>query len=368
MRLRIATPGDADLLRRWEQAPQVREAGALGWDWDVQLHEDVDWRQSLVAEVDGRAIGFIEWIDTAREPEGWFGDIGEGIRAIDLWIGEADALGQGHGTAMMRPVLAACFADPATRAVIVDPLQSNLAAQRFYRRLGFQVQADADLHGDACRLMRLERADWVAAVEAPVLGLDPAQVLEFWFGEPGPATAVAQRQAALWWSKDEAVDARIARDFDAAVLAAGSGGLQRWLDTPEGWLALLIVCDQFPRNIHRDTPLAFAFDVRARQRCRQGIEAGLLERLDPLGRVFALLPLEHAEDAALQAECVQRFQALAASVGEADRQTFEGFLDFARRHQVVIDRFGRYPHRNRILGRRSTPEERAYLAQPGAGF
>jgi len=200
-------------------------------------------------------------------------------------------------------------------------------------------------------------------------GIAAAQVLAFWFGDmSGPDHAIAQRQAGLWWSKDEAVDARIRERFEVAVRAAADGRLSQWRASPEGWLALIVLTDQFPRNIHRGTPGAFAFDPRAREIAREGLDAGWDESLRPVQRVFAYLPLEHAEDMALQREAVERFTALASQVPPEDREAFDGYLDFARRHLEVIERFGRFPHRNAILGRESTPAERAFLQQPGSSF
>lgn len=199
--------------------------------------------------------------------------------------------------------------------------------------------------------------------------IGPGEVLGFWFGDmASPDHVIAQRQAGLWWSKDEAVDADIRTRFQAASEAADDGRLDGWSATPEGWLALIVLTDQFPRNIHRGTPAAFAFDARARQIAREGLDAGRDEALRPIQRVFAYLPLEHAEDVALQRESVERFAELAAQVPPEDRDAFEGFLDFARRHLEVIERFGRFPHRNAILGRESSAAEHAFLQQPGSSF
>lgn len=204
---------------------------------------------------------------------------------------------------------------------------------------------------------------------AEPLGIDPDQVLGFWFGSLAvPDHEIARRQAGLWWSKDEAVDADIRTRFNASVDAAAEGRLAKWRGSPEGWLALLILTDQFPRNIHRGTPRAFAFDARAREIAREGLDAGWDRALRPIQRVFAYLPLEHAEDLALQREAVERFTSLAAQVPPEDQKAFEGFLDFARRHLDVIERFGRFPHRNAILGRESTAAEQAFLRKPGSSF
>lgn len=193
-------------------------------------------------------------------------------------------------------------------------------------------------------------------------------VLTFWFGAGTDDTATAQTQRKLWWSKDAAVDAGMHMRFATLVNAAAAGGHDDWAETPRGRLALVLLFDQFPRNIYRDTPQAFAHDARALELALAGIAAGADQALRPIERVFCYLPLEHAESMAMQDRSVALFTALAAGVAESDRETFSGYVDYARRHREVIARFGRFPHRNRILGRISTPEETAFLKQPGSSF
>src|SRR5690606_32287203 len=139
-------------------------------------------------------------------------------------------------------------------------------------------------------------------------------------------------------------------------------------ETPQGRLALIILLDQFPRNMYRETPQAFAFDAKARALTLEGLQAGDDQALRPIERVFFYLPLEHAEDLALQHRCVELFETLAASLPEETRKSFDGFTDFARKHRVIVERFGRFPHRNAILGRESTDEEIAFLRTPGSSF
>ena len=126
--------------------------------------------------------------------------------------------------------------------------------------------------------------------------------------------------------------------------------------------------DQFTRNVFRDTPDSFVSDPKALALALDGIERGHDQAVPPMARIFCYLPLEHAEDAALQARAVALMQALRDDPRAEPKAFFDNTLDFARRHQAVIERFGRFPHRNAILGRASTAEEQAYLAQPGAGF
>ncbi|MGL6409169.1 DUF924 family protein [Aeromonas veronii] len=194
-------------------------------------------------------------------------------------------------------------------------------------------------------------------------------LLDFWFGDEADDVLRATRQAPLWWGKSSETDALLAKQFGAQAEAAAAGCLAHWADAPSGRLALILLLDQLPRNIHRGTPAAFAQDPLARDLCLKGLSIGADKSLSPLERVFFYLPLEHAESREQQARSVALFDALATEqAGTPAQATFVGFADFARRHQVIIERFGRFPHRNDILGRTSTPEEAAFLQQPGSGF
>jgi aminoglycoside 6'-N-acetyltransferase len=148
------------MLERWDEAPHVIANG--GWDWPIELAQVVAWRELLVAELDGRPIGFIQIIDPEQEETRYWGAIGPGYRAIDIWIGEADALGQGYGTEMMRLALERCFASVEVQAVLVDPLAANIRAHRFYQRLGFRPAERRQFGPDDCLVHRLERVDWQA--------------------------------------------------------------------------------------------------------------------------------------------------------------------------------------------------------------
>lgn len=167
--LREAGPSDLALLQGWQQQPHVIAAGAGGdWQWETELARKPGWRQQWIAELDGRAIGFIEIIDPAREDSHYWGEIEADLRALDIWIGEAGLLGQGHGSEMMRLALARCFADARVSAVLVDPLAANTRAHRFYARLGFEVLERRQFDDDDCLVMRLHRADWQAQPLNPV--------------------------------------------------------------------------------------------------------------------------------------------------------------------------------------------------------
>jgi len=202
-------------------------------------------------------------------------------------------------------------------------------------------------------------------------------VLEFWFGPGGgdaestvTALAIADAKSALWWSKDATVDAEIAARFTTVMNAAAAGQLSAW-DSPRGQLARIICVDQFPRNIHRDSANAFAHDALALKLAKTCVDRGDDRRLAPIQRVFAYLPFEHSEALADQARSLALYQALADAAPAGDpktRELFATYLDFARRHHAVIARFGRFPHRNKILARPSTAQELAFLEQPDSSF
>jgi len=188
----------------------------------------------------------------------------------------------------------------------------------------------------------------------------PAEILDTWFG---PDLAPWQRR---WFIADPAFDAAIRDRFGALLAPARAGALDGWAATPDGTLALLLVLDQFPRNLHRGTPMAFAGDAHARAIARRAV---LRDRMDlafpPSARCFLYLPFEHAEDAACQDLSVALFEGLRDDPVHAAPG---GSIAYAWAHRAVIRRFGRFPHRNAALGRATTPAEAAYLAQPGAGF
>jgi aminoglycoside 6'-N-acetyltransferase len=160
IRLRPATPADLDLLRHWDEQPHVIASDPNDdWGWETELGRSPDWREQLIAELDGRPIGFMQIIDPAREESRYWGDVDANLRALDVWIGEASDLGKGYGTTMMRLALDRCFADPAVSAVLIDPRADNVRAHRFYERLGFRFVERRRFGDDDCFVYRLERAD-----------------------------------------------------------------------------------------------------------------------------------------------------------------------------------------------------------------
>jgi uncharacterized protein (DUF924 family) len=185
---------------------------------------------------------------------------------------------------------------------------------------------------------------------------DARAVLDFWF-------AGGDTPRSEWFRKDDVLDARIRERFGAVIDSALAGGLQDWAATPAGALARILLLDQFTRNVFRATPRAFAGDALALAAAQALVARGDDALLAPLQRVFVYLPFEHAEDRAAQAESLRQFGALAQG-----RPELAGYEDYARRHAVVIERFGRFPHRNAVLGRASTPEESEFLQQPGSSF
>lgn len=174
-------------------------------------------------------------------------------------------------------------------------------------------------------------------------------VLDFWFSELTPKD---------WFVKNDEIDRRITERFSDLHLALSRQISDEWRATPEARLALVIVFDQFPRNIYRGSPLAFATDGLALKEAKAALAVGADKSIGEDRRFFFYMPFEHAEDISEQERCVGLFEAL----GNAN------YLDYANKHQDIIERYGRFPHRNPILGRASTPEEKAYLAEPGAGF
>ncbi|MDP1862973.1 MAG: DUF924 family protein [Thiobacillus sp.] len=193
-------------------------------------------------------------------------------------------------------------------------------------------------------------------------------VLDFWFGPCGTATELVGRQRKLWFAKSAANDQAVVDQFSDTLVAATAGRLDHWADTPRGRLALLIVFDQFPHHIHRDQPQAFATDPQALALNLTALKTGDEQHLTPIERVFLYLPLEHAESNDMQDWSVSLYEKLADEAAIEERALFDDFLRYARQHRDVVARFGRFPHRNTILGRPSSDDELEFLKQPGSRF
>ncbi len=197
-----------------------------------------------------------------------------------------------------------------------------------------------------------------------------SEVLGFWFGDLCEGELSDKEKQMTWWAKSEEFDDLVRQDFEDYVLLAEKGELSHWLETPLGTLAFIIVVDQFPRNIYRDTQGAFSRDSLALHTCLEGIKKGFDRALHPMHRVFFYLPLMHSEDLDIQKMSVRKYSALENEHASHPRirETLACSTDFAGRHFDIIERFGRYPHRNAALGRESTPEETEFLKQPGSSF
>ena len=175
------------------------------------------------------------------------------------------------------------------------------------------------------------------------------QVLDFWFEELTPKQ---------WFIKSDDLDREIAERFGETLAAAARCECWQWRETPAGRVAEIVVLDQFSRNIHRDTPSAFAQDPLALALAQELISRGEDDALPLTRRIFAYMPFMHSESLAIHDQAIKLF----------DRPGMEEQLDYEHRHRAIVERFGRYPHRNTILGRESTPEEIEFLRQPGSSF
>lgn len=161
MVLRTATIKDLELLRHWDKQPHVIAAAPNDEiEWETELKRYPEWRELLIAEYNGRPVGFIQIIDPALEDSHYWGNISESFRAIDIWIGEKSDLGKGYGTQMMKLAIDRCFVDSQVKAVLIDPLADNTAALFFYERIGFRFVESRRFGNDDCFVYRLDRDDW----------------------------------------------------------------------------------------------------------------------------------------------------------------------------------------------------------------
>ena len=196
------------------------------------------------------------------------------------------------------------------------------------------------------------------------------RINRFWFGDMGENGLCSPETAGRWFTKSDGFDRLVEEGFGAALRSVKSGEPEGMTVSPRGALGFIILTDQFPRNIHRGKPEAFAFDGLSLAVCRRGVEKGFDGSLFPVERVFFYMPLMHSESLAFQKISVRVFSSLAAEFGENAKTAamLKSSADYARRHFEIIKRFGRYPHRNAILGRESTPEEAEFLKRPGSSF
>ncbi|PCI38151.1 MAG: hypothetical protein COB50_02725 [Thiotrichales bacterium] len=199
---------------------------------------------------------------------------------------------------------------------------------------------------------------------------DYSDVLTFWFGADNSdksADYLSQRQK-LWFAKSDNTDKMIEKKFAQTLEDVANGKYDSWLDKASSRIAYIILLDQFPRNIYRNTPKAFSFDSIDLKAALDGISKKQDLELPLLQRCFFYLPLEHAEDVSMQKTCVNKAEQMLAEAPNNLQNYLSGYLDYAKAHQRIIDRFGRFPHRNIILKRESTKEEVAFLQTPGSSF
>jgi uncharacterized protein (DUF924 family) len=196
--------------------------------------------------------------------------------------------------------------------------------------------------------------------------MSPDEVLRFWFGEPGePPLARAES----WWKKDDDFDREIRERFEETLERGCRGELRDWEQTPRGRLALIVLYDQLSRNMFRGTPRSFAQDSLARAVAEKSLATGDDGVLRSVELTFVLMPFMHAEDMTLQQRCLEGFQRMCNMVTDGElRDDAEKSVKYARMHMAIIERFGRFPHRNEILGRSTTREEAEFLKEPGSSF
>lgn len=156
--LRSATIGDLELLKYWDTKRHVIDSDPDDdWNWESELDRTPEWREQLIAELDGEPLGFLQIIDPYTEESHYWGDVGEDKRAIDIWIGEESNLNKGYGTTMMKLAVERCFSNPAVTGILIDPLKTNTQAHRFYERLGFEKIEEREFNGAACYVYELKR-------------------------------------------------------------------------------------------------------------------------------------------------------------------------------------------------------------------
>jgi uncharacterized protein (DUF924 family) len=188
----------------------------------------------------------------------------------------------------------------------------------------------------------------------------PQQILVFWFGREGEEGYGGFREA--WFNKDPEFDREIRDRFEPVYEEAAAGRLEHWKSEAHSCLSLIVVLDQFPRNMYRGDAQMYATDEKARDAARHAVEHAYDRELSPYGRLFMYLPFEHSEELDDQRLSVELFRGLATEMGSED------LLGYAVRHLEIVERFGRFPHRNEILGRRTTPEEAEFLGERDSSF
>ena len=209
------------------------------------------------------------------------------------------------------------------------------------------------------------------SMDATITDVDQARieaVLSFWFKEQSLTAPQIDRRMEIWFGEDPVFDHEIEKEFGNDVASASKGDLNHWAHNSHGRLALIILLDQFRRNMYRGTAKAYSRDRTALELCVHGAMEKKDECLTPIQRVFFYMPLQHAESRKVQAKSVELYRRLAKSVSPTLRETFMTVAEFAELHKDIVDQFGRFPHRNEVLGRENTPQEAEFLAGDAPDF
>ena len=193
-------------------------------------------------------------------------------------------------------------------------------------------------------------------------------ILEFWFKEHELSAPQIDRRMDSWFGDDEVFDHECKKEFSTDVDRATNGQLDHWAAEPSGRLALILLLDQFRRNIYRGTAQAFSMDKAALKLCVEGAMEKRDKGLTPIQRAFFYMPLQHAESRKVQAKAIEIYSRLSETVSPTYRETFETIAQFAELHHDIVQQFGRFPHRNVLLNRENTPEEDEYLAGDSPNF
>lgn len=197
---------------------------------------------------------------------------------------------------------------------------------------------------------------------------DIQRVLDFWFQPGSMDQPTIDSRMDRWFTADAVTDALIRTEFGPLVEKASKGQLDGWTGTPEGRLALIVLLDQFRRHIYRGTPKAFSRDAHALKLCVEGAATGAYKSLGPFQQAFYFMPLQHAESLKIQERSVKIYEGLVAGVSDTLKATFSTFAQFAELHHDIVKSFGRFPHRNKTLGRSNTPEEAEFLGSGASAF
>jgi len=194
------------------------------------------------------------------------------------------------------------------------------------------------------------------------------EILSFWFKEQALSAPQIDRRLDIWFGEDAVFDHECKKEFSDDVDRASEGKLNHWADEPHGRLALILLLDQFRRNIYRGTAEAFAMDKLALKLCVEGAMEKKDKGLTPIQQAFFYMPLQHAESRKVQAKSIKIYNRLAEAVSPTYRETFDTIAQFAELHHDIVEQFGRFPHRNKLLDRPNTPEENEYLAGDSPDF